>query len=138
MGIVRGKNRSPGQIGQYMENRACRHLERLGYRLIERNFRSRYGEIDVVAWEGSTLVFVEIRFRGKGSLVSPFESVSREKQRRIRLAVRDYLGTHKISESVPVRLDVCGMGEIRSFPGSGLFQPGEPPIQVLRGVIEFG
>ncbi len=85
----------PGRqaIGQAGEELAARWLERLGYRIVCRNYRCREGEIDLVAEDAGELVFVEVRTRREGGLVSPEESVSRRKQQRIVRAAEHYLST---------------------------------------------
>lgn len=112
-----------------MEDHACRYLEQTGYCVICRNFRSRYGEIDIVALEGSTLVFVEVRYRKSGSLVTPEESIDARKICRIRLAVRDYL--FRQQNAAPkyesIRVDLCAISGI---------QP-DLEFEILKGVMEF-
>ena len=80
-------------IGARGERIAFRHLRRNGYRILETNFRDAGGELDLVAIEGRTLVFVEVRTRREDSLnwPSPEESVNEQKQRRIATAAQSYL-----------------------------------------------
>ena len=66
------------------EKFACRYLKRSGYKILSRNFRGRSGgEIDVVCRDKDTLVFVEVKTRGREDFGRPFEAVDREKQKRI-------------------------------------------------------
>src|SRR5258705_10314539 len=66
------------------EKLACRYLKRSGYKILLRNFRGRSGgEIDVVCRDNDTLVFVEVKTRGREDFARPFEAVDREKQKRI-------------------------------------------------------
>ena len=66
------------------EKLACRYLKRSGYKILLRNFRGRSGgEIDVVCRDKDTLVFVEVKTRGREDFGRPFEAVDREKQKRI-------------------------------------------------------
>jgi putative endonuclease len=75
------------QIGQAAENAACQILQNHGYRIVTRNVRTRRGEIDVIAWDGGTLVFVEVRSRRHQTVGVVAESVgTRKKQRLIDLA----------------------------------------------------
>lgn len=93
--------------GQSAEQRACRYLQARGLRLRERNVRSRRGEIDLVMEDGSTLVFVEVRFRGATAHGSPLESVGAVKQRRLIRAAHAYLQRHRLDR--PCRFDVVAI-----------------------------
>lgn len=102
--------------GLSAEADGARWLERQGYRLLRRNVASRYGEMDVVALDGDTLCFVEIKARRSGAYGSPFEAVTRDKQRRLTRCARAYLARHPWEG--PCRFDVLGMsaeGEIWRF-----------------------
>ncbi len=73
--------------GRHAEEAAVRVLERRGYRVIDRNVRiGRVGEVDVLAMDGSTLVFIEVKAGSQGS--SPFERVDSRKQRRLSRVAR--------------------------------------------------
>src|SRR6266498_441819 len=70
--------------GALGEKLACRYLKRNGYKILFRNFRGRSGgEIDVVCRDNDTLVFIEVKTRGREDFGRPVEAVDREKQRRI-------------------------------------------------------
>jgi putative endonuclease len=69
-------------LGRLGEDLAAEHLRKAGYRIVERNVRTRFGEIDIVAEDGGCLVFVEVRTVASG-LMAPEESVTWRKQRRI-------------------------------------------------------
>jgi putative endonuclease len=93
-------------------------------RIVERNFRARGGEIDIVAREGDVLVFVEVRFREDEEFGSPEETVRFGKRRRIVSAARAYLGRIPPSSWKEARFDVvavAGTGPaavIRHYPGA--------------------
>jgi putative endonuclease len=78
-----------GRIG---EDLAHRYLRRRGYTVIARNYRTRSGsgEIDIVAWNGPTLVFIEVKTRQTDEYGSPDRAVDAEKKQRLRVAARDY------------------------------------------------
>jgi putative endonuclease len=82
--------RDHGRLG---EDLAHRYLRRHGCTVVARNYstRSGSGEIDIVAWHGPTLVFVEVKTRQTDEYGSPDRAVDAEKQQRLRLAARDYL-----------------------------------------------
>jgi putative endonuclease len=100
-------------FGRGGEALAERHLIEQGYRLIERRFRLRNGEIDLVMADGATIVFVEVRRRSSERAGDPLESVGPRKQARLIRAARVYLAIHRLHEH-PCRFDVVavrGAGE---------------------------
>ena len=70
-------------LGRQGEHLACEHFERLGYRVLARRHRTRFGEIDVVASDDSTLVFCEVKTRRQGS-GSPWDALTSVKQAQVR------------------------------------------------------
>lgn len=84
---------------------ASEELARQGYRIVERNCRSRWGELDVVAYHGETLVFVEVKARRGTQFGDPAAAVDRRKQQRlVRLAQR-YLAHRRLGEPL-CRFDI--------------------------------
>jgi putative endonuclease len=81
------------RLGAFGERLAAAHLEAKGYRIRARNFRCREGEIDIVAQDGETLVFVEVRTRRGDAMGGPAESVTPAKQARLVMVVMAYLQT---------------------------------------------
>ncbi len=79
------------QAGAIAEDLALAHLARGGARLLARNYRCRQGEVDLIVRDGDVIVFVEVRLRAAGGLVSAAESIDPHKQRRIVTAARHYL-----------------------------------------------
>ena len=79
------------QIGADKEAFVCEWLEKHGYMVLERNFRCRSGEIDVVAREGGYLVFIEVKYRNRGANGLPEEAVDVRKQRIISRVALYYL-----------------------------------------------
>ncbi|HIY07917.1 MAG TPA: YraN family protein [Firmicutes bacterium] len=86
-----------GETGAAGEEFAARYLEKQGYSLLARNYRSPYGEVDIIARQGEYLVFVEVRTRGKRSLLTPAETVDPSKQKRIIATAYHYLESHPLS-----------------------------------------
>lgn len=102
------------QLGQAGEREAEASLIRHGLRLVERNYRCRSGEIDLImidptAHDGEVLVFVEVWLRGAGAHVSALESIDPAKQRRLVSAARHYLMNHPEWERHPCRFDVVAL-----------------------------
>lgn len=71
-------------LGRVGERLAREHLERLGYRVVAANHRTRFGELDLVVCDDAALVFVEVKTRRAGALESSLQAVSADKQRRVR------------------------------------------------------
>ncbi len=99
------KNRSSGAWG---EDLALRFLNQRGYVLVERNYRTRYGELDLIVRDGDTLVFVEVKLRSGTGFGDPLEAVTPQKQATIRSLAEQYLSEREPAfESV--RFDVVGI-----------------------------
>lgn len=94
------------KIGTSYEIRAEEYLQQKGYRILERNFRNRYGEIDIVAEEKDVLCFVEVKYRTTNACGSPLEAVDVRKQNQIRKVALYYLMRNEWSEWTPCRFDV--------------------------------
>lgn len=95
-------------LGRRGENAAARYLRRHGYRILARNFRAAGAEIDLIAMEGDTLVFVEVKTRLGTGAGTPQEAVGEHKQRRIRRAAELYAVRHHAVEQ-PMRFDVVAI-----------------------------
>ena len=104
------------ELGKDGEDLACAELEARGYAILERRYRTRYGEIDVVARDGDALVFVEVRRRSAGDYGFAAESVTRDKQRRIVRMALDYLARAELVDNCPVRLDVVAIDDQAAGP----------------------
>ncbi len=85
--------RRHGNLGQHGEDLAHRYLRRIGFTVVARNWRPPQGggEIDIVAWEGEWLVFVEVKTRAEGALSAPERDIHDEKIAALRRAARDYI-----------------------------------------------
>jgi putative endonuclease len=113
------------QLGRWGEERAARFLKKKRYKIVERNYRCRLGEIDIIARWRETLVFVEVKTRRDEEDIPPRYSVNRRKQLKIIRTARVYLKEHYLSGR-KCRFDVvaivAGDGkkprEIRHFPGA--------------------
>ena len=97
-------------VGSEKERIAGEYLEREGMLPLEYNYRTRMSEIDIVARDGDSLVFVEVKYRKDLSDGHPLEAVNAEKQRRIRMAAMYYLEDHDLSpDHTALRFDVIGI-----------------------------
>ena len=93
-------------IGRAAENAAARHLERIGYQILQNNFRARGGELDVVAIDGAALAIVEVRYRASVRFGGGAASITSDKRRRIIRAARALLATQPLLARLPARFDV--------------------------------
>jgi putative endonuclease len=101
---------SPSQkFGFSRERSAEAFLEESGYRIEERNFRGAGGEIDLIAWEGDILCFVEVRARSRDDFGLPDETVDRRKQRKIIRAALAYLMKFRPRDMPMARFDVVSI-----------------------------
>jgi putative endonuclease len=96
------------QLGAEGEARVADHYEARGYRLLERNWRCRDGELDLVMRTGRTLVICEVKTRSSAAFGTPAEAVTRVKQAKLRLLARRYLETAPFHPST-VRFDVAAV-----------------------------
>ena len=94
------------QRGQKAEDRARRFLAQSGLRLVERNYRSPQGEIDLIMNEGATLVFIEVRYRSNENFGLAGETVDLHKQRKLRACAEHYLMHNVQWNDRPCRFDV--------------------------------
>jgi len=109
---VESARRTAKQVaGDGAEERAARHLAEHGLAIVARNYRTRLGEIDLVAREGGTLVFVEVRKRSSRGFGGAAASVDARKRARIESAARLFLA--RLAHEPPCRFDVVALEEGR-------------------------
>lgn len=97
------------KCGSEKERLAAQYLIGLGYHILEFNFYSRTGEIDLIARENEYLVFVEVKYRKSNASGYPEEAVTPAKQRRIVQTARYYMLRRGYPEAAPCRFDVVAM-----------------------------
>jgi putative endonuclease len=114
-------------LGRQGEEIACRYLARLGYRILVRNYRTRLGEVDIIAEQGKTLVFVEVKTRRGRTCGHPFEAVTPAKCRQISKVALLYLAETG-REKQAARFDVVAV----SLAGGG-----EPVIELARNAFDL-
>ena len=96
------------QLGDYGEDLAAAALQQQGYKILERNYVTSLGEIDLIARQGKVTVFVEVKTRTGSRFGNPQESVHRGKQAKLRRLADYYLKTKRLTGS-PVRFDVVAV-----------------------------
>lgn len=95
-------------FGDRGEREAVKHLKRLGFRIVARQYSTPWGEIDIVAIEGQTIVFVEVKTRKSIIAGHPFEAVNHEKQSKLTRMALAYLKRYKLLEH-SARFDVVSI-----------------------------
>ena len=117
------------ELGAWGEQLAAEHMEAAGYRILARNFRSRFGEIDIIARRGNILAFVEVKLRKDASHGEAREFVTAAKQQRLRMTAEYYLAARPWAQELQARFDVA---EIYAPQGAG----GTGRIQILENAFE--
>lgn len=92
--------------GAHFEQLALEHLQRAGLQLVERNFQTRFGELDLVMREAGTLVFAEVRYRRDGRFGGAAASVDAAKRAKLVRAAAGFLAEHPHLAALPCRFDV--------------------------------
>ena len=113
-------------LGRRGEDLACAELEKRGYVILERRFRTRCGELDIVARDSGVLVFIEVKARSGSNFGTPLESVTWKKRRRLSQMAAAYL-CHKRLANVACRFDVISVNETA----------GAPTIELVRGAFDM-
>lgn len=93
-------NKIKGDIGEEI---ACQHLKKQKYKILERNYKNKIGEIDIIAQKKKEVVFVEVKYRSDDCFGLPSEAVGKSKQHKIRLVAEEFLSSHKFED---IRFDV--------------------------------
>jgi putative endonuclease len=114
---------STGKTGEAL---AAAHLAEAGYRVIERNYRCLFGEIDIVAEEGETLVFVEVKSRRSAAYGDPQQAVGYQKQKKISRIAAHYLQEKRLCNRA-ARFDVVAVKLL----------PAGPRIELIRNAFEL-
>ena len=114
-------------VGRQGEVLACQYLARHGYRVLVKNYRTKLGEVDIIAEERGTLVFVEVKSRRGHQCGHPFEAVTPAKCRQISKVALEYLAETG-REGHPARFDVVAI----SFAGEAA-----PVIELVKNAFEL-
>ncbi|GAA4741439.1 YraN family protein [Gordonia alkaliphila] len=80
-----------GQVGRIGEDFAAEFIDSIGWKILDRNWRTRYGELDLIAADGGTLVIVEVKTRASHTYTDPVAAITPTKLRRMRLLARQWL-----------------------------------------------
>jgi putative endonuclease len=116
-----------GALGKLGEDLACEELRRRGYAILDRRFRTRCGELDIIARDGPVLVFVEVRARSSGTFGNPFDSVTWQKRHRLSRMAAAYLGLKRLRD-VACRFDVIGVTRTHR---------GDFEVELMKNAFDF-
>ena len=113
------------QFGMDSESIAVNYLKEHGYQIIKRNYRTKFGEIDIIAKDGDTIVFAEVKAR-KSRVYNPKEAVTKSKKRKISMVALYYLKTTR-QTNVRARFDVVAIDS-----GNG-----SRSVEILKNAFEL-
>ena len=114
-------------LGEIGENLACDELQRCGYEILARRYRRRRGEIDIIAIDGSTLVFVEVKTRAGKDFGTGAEAITWTKRRRITAVAMEFVAREQFTDR-SCRFDVVSIE----------LAPEGPRVQVYRNAFDAG
>ena len=114
------------EIGQKGENLAVAYLQNLGYKVLERNYRCKLGEVDIIALDNDTLIFIEVRTRSSLDFGLPQESINRRKRHQISKVALEYM-TRKKLKNTPARFDVVAVS----------LEPGKEKVDLIKDAFEL-
>jgi putative endonuclease len=114
-------------LGKVGEDMACGYLESQGYQIIKRNFRSRLGELDIIAKEDDTLVFIEVKAKSNTDFGLPQEMVGYKKQQKLIKVAYSYLKEEKLDD-ISWRIDVVAIIKDKS---------GGKSIKLIKNAVEY-
>jgi putative endonuclease len=123
---VRRMSRARVIFGKTGEDLACRELESRGYAIIERRYRRRRGELDIIARDGPTLAFVEVKTRESRDFGEPAESVTWFKRRTMVQLAIEYMARHRLTND-PCRFDVVSIH----------LEAGRPVVEVYQNAFDI-
>ena len=114
------------ETGRRGEELAALYLSRLGFEIVERNYRCRWGEIDIICRRGNLMVFVEVRSKSTERFGTPEETINRTKVSRIRRTAMEYLREKAAGRPFNMRFDLIAI----------TFQKGQGNIKHIKGAFE--
>jgi len=115
-------------LGFKGEDLAVQYLKKKGYKVIERNYRCQWGEIDLIARDKETLIFVEIKSRSSSGFGLPQDAVDRFKQEKLIQVAKAYMAEHRLQETIPARFDVVAVK----------LTPSGPDIELIKDAFQAG
>lgn len=118
--------------GARAESLACRYLSQQGLKIVERNYRTQRGEIDIIARDEEALVFVEVRLRSNPGFGGAAQSIDARKQARLISAAQHYLLKKGLTDAQPCRFDAICMSAVDADTAKTDTHPNENHIDWIR------
>ncbi|OGR05867.1 MAG: YraN family protein [Deltaproteobacteria bacterium RIFOXYD12_FULL_50_9] len=113
-------------LGKQGETLACVYLKKSGYNIISTNYRCKLGEIDIIAEESGTLVFVEVKCRASTAFGEPYEAVTKRKMSQMSRVALEYMSCNKLFGRM-ARFDVVSIK---------FLQASQPEIELIRNAFD--
>lgn len=113
------------KLGDEGEGIAIQYLKKRGYKVIDRNHKNAFGEVDIIALHKGTLVFIEVKTRRTGEYGMPFEAVDHRKQDKLKKVALMYM--KRLKKEVPARFDVVSI----------VVDEGRPLIELITDAFEL-
>ena len=120
------KIRSKRDIGALGEDIAAKFLKKEKYKIIDRNYYCKYGEVDIIASDNGVIAFIEVKSRKDGTSVNPLYSVNIRKQKQIMKAAQDYIIRKKLKDKM-FRFDVLTV----------IFKEDAPEVSLIKNAFEY-
>lgn len=114
-----------GLIGQAGEKVAVAFLKKHGYRIIQQNFRCKFGEIDIIAYHRKTFCFIEVKARTTKAFGLPEQAVTKRKQKQIIRVTQYYLKRNKITDRICCRFDIVAIS----------LDEGKPEVKLIKNAF---
>lgn len=125
-------NQPKNELGKRGEALAASYLKNIGYTILDRNWEGKTGEVDLVAMDEDTVVFVEVKTRSNENYGTPKDAVNTNKRRHMTSVAKEYLKKN-IKQEKPVRFDVVAV----SIKGNTLFERlRSPKIEHIKSAFE--
>ena len=118
--------------GNNAEELACHYLKQQGLKIVERNYRTQRGEIDIIVRDGDTLVFVEVRLRSNPGFGGAAQSIDTRKQARLIKAAQHYLLTKDLTDAQPCRFDAVCLSRIQKQTPTNDSPPNNDSLEWIR------
>ncbi len=129
--LTRSKSCKKGR-GERAEQFASKYLEQQGLDIIERNYNTRRGEIDIIAMDKETMVFVEVRLRTHGGFGGAAQSIDPRKQARLVCAAQHYLQINHLTDAQPCRFDAICLNSINTSSADKELKPENNEVDWIR------
>ena len=109
----------PHQLGKWGEEEATKYLQKKGYKILEKNFKRKWGELDIIAKKDNVIIFCEVKTIAKKNEDEPFfpeDEINEKKEKQLRKMAQIYLSSKKINPETPCQIDIIAIEAIDGKP----------------------